>query len=300
MGNKFGNVIIKHKINNPSFLNNKIIAIDGSILIYKFCAIFRDFKGDLLASKKGVITSHIYGLFRVLTRLLKNKSKIIFVIDGKPSSIKDNTLQKRRERLSNALKIQKYLVSINSKNTTLLKSIKQKTIKITREMIDTLETFLNFLGVPLIKANGEGESQCVWLVKNNIADLVISDDWDVLLYDIPEFYRSISFKNSKFECQYVNIDENLSNLNLTKPQLLDSVILIGTDYNLGVPKVGPITSIKLISKYGKIQNLIDNSSELKYDLTNIKNYQEIRDHIFNLQNYIIRNLQFPGLDLIDL
>jgi flap endonuclease-1 len=231
-------------------------------------------------------------------KLKSNNCRILFVIDGKPSSLKDLTLDKRKQRLEQAIKIESYLKSVNSKDYELIKKMKQKTIKITKEMIQTLKKFLNLLGIPLIQAKGQGETQCVWCLKKGFADILISDDWDAILYDIPEFYRNISFKGAEFECQYVNLKQNLEILGINKNQLIDSVLLTGTDYNPGVYRIGPITSLKLISEFGSIQKLISEKSQ-KYKFLPIIKYQTIRDHLSDLQDYNLNvsDLEFRPIDL---
>ena len=122
------------------------------------------------------------------------------------------------------------------------------------------------MGIPLIKAKAEGEAQCAWLVKNKFADIVLSDDWDILLYDVEEVYRNLSFKK-EFICQYVNIQQNLQNLCISKSELITAIILSGTDYHEGVNKVGPIRALELVKKHKTLENMLKNQP--KYDFSDI-------------------------------
>jgi flap endonuclease-1 len=65
---------------------------------------------------------------------------------------------------------------------------------------------------------------------------------------------------------------NLKLLGISREQLIDIAILVGTDYNDGVKGVGPKTALKLIKKHGNIEN-IEKESNKNYDFP----YAEIRE-----------------------
>ena len=69
----------------------------------------------------------------------------------------------------------------------------------------------------------------------------------------------------------VELDSILSALEITREQLVDIAILIGTDYNPGIKGVGPKTALKLIKKHGAIEGAL---AELSAD---IENFDAIRD-----------------------
>jgi len=80
---------------------------------------------------------------------------------------------------------------------------------------------------------------------------------------------------------------------LTREQLIDVAILVGTDYNEGVKGIGPKKALKLIKKYKKIENL-------PYKILSevCSNYDEIRKIFLNPEvtdDYTIR-LRKPDID----
>ena len=88
--------------------NNKIIAIDASILFYQFLVQIRT-KGSgygqqLLIDDNGEVTSHIQGFFYRTANLLENGIKPIYVFDGKPPALKFTELVKRKELKKKAQK----------------------------------------------------------------------------------------------------------------------------------------------------------------------------------------------------
>ena len=50
---------------------------------------------------------------------------------------------------------------------------------------------------------------------------------------------------------------------LPQSAFLDFCVLLGTDASPRIPKVGPATALKLITKYGSIENMLDNEPKLK-------------------------------------
>jgi len=55
--------------------------------------------------------------------------------------------------------------------------------------------------------------------------------------------------------QLVTLSDVLSTLQVTREQLVDMSILIGTDFNDGVRGIGPKKALAIISKYGRLEEL---------------------------------------------
>ena len=70
--------------------------------------------------------------------------------------------------------------------------------------------------------------------------------------------------------EIIDIDLSLSNLEITREQLVDVSILMGTDFNPGINGIGPKKGLKLIKECGnaeealvKIGKDIDNLDEIR-------------------------------------
>jgi flap endonuclease-1 len=62
----------------------------------------------------------------------------------------------------------------------------------------------------------------------------------------------------------VDLKENLIDLGVTREQLVEVGILIGTDYNPdGVKGVGPKTALKLIKEFGSLKAILARTPELQ-------------------------------------
>ncbi len=71
--------------------------------------------------------------------------------------------------------------------------------------------------------------------------------------------------------ELVKLAENLKLLNLTREQLVDVAILVGTDFNQGVKGIGPKKALGLIQKHGAIENLPSNvKSALDSDIDQVR------------------------------
>ncbi|MCX8183959.1 MAG: flap structure-specific endonuclease, partial [Crenarchaeota archaeon] len=75
--------------------------------------------------------------------------------------------------------------------------------------------------------------------------------------------RSTEFLPSKgyskvLSPELIEADEVLSRLGVTREQLVDIAILVGTDFNEGVMGVGPKKALQLIKKYGRIDEIPKN------------------------------------------
>lgn len=94
------------------------------------------------------------------------------------------------------------------------------------------------------------------------------------------------------ETQKINLDENLVELGVSREQLVDIGILIGTDYNPnGFEQIGPIRALKLIKKHNKLENI----SELKNELDNI-DYNRIRKIFLEPEIPKIGKLEWKNID----
>jgi flap endonuclease-1 len=86
--------------------------------------------------------------------------------------------------------------------------------------------------------------------------------------------------------ELIKLAENLAILRITREQLVDLAILVGTDFNHGVKGIGPKKALKLVRDYGSIEHMPqDIRSELTEDL------DQVRQVFLNprvLENYVLK------------
>lgn len=73
------------------------------------------------------------------------------------------------------------------------------------------------------------------------------------------------------EPELVALREFLEKHGMTREQLVDLAMLVGTDFNQGVKGIGPKKALKLIRVHGRLENVPD---EVKIRLAG--NYEEVR------------------------
>ena len=121
------------------------------------------------------------------------------------------------------------------------------------------------MGIPVIEASSEGEAQSAYLVEKGDAWACASQDYDTLLFGGKRLVRNFAVSRSKkvkdttvtLDIEYVSLPKLLENLNITRGQLIEMGLLIGTDFFEGIPGIGQHKALELIKKYGSIENIID-------------------------------------------
>ena len=123
------------------------------------------------------------------------------------------------------------------------------------------------MGIPYIQAPAEGEAQAAYVAKKGDAWGVGSQDYDSLLFGAPRLVRNLTITGKRklpgrdvyveILPEIIELDALLRTLKITREQLVDIAILIGTDYNPdGVEGVGPKTAYQLIKRYGSLEKVL--------------------------------------------
>lgn len=246
-------------------LEDKILAIDASIILYQFLiAIKNDIK-----PKDEKDTSHIYAIITKVLTYINKRIYPIFVFDGKPPEIKTKTLKYRNELKNKALQNLEKDLSDEEKTKMLKRSL-----KITEQQIFECQEILTLLGIPFIISPGEADPQCAYLVKEGIADAVVSEDMDILTFGTNKLIRGLTTKH----IQLYNLDNILKDLDISYEQFIELCILFGCDYCYTVKGIGIKRAYELIKKYKNIDEIKNNT---KYEFPKNYNYNEIIEYFKN-------------------
>ena len=261
MGVNLRVLIPKTKVDLKS-LSGKTVAIDAYNALYQFLAIIRQPDGTPLKDRSGRTTSHLSGLFYRTANLVEMGVKVAYVFDGVPPALKEAEIKRRAKVKAEALV--KYEIAIREGKVEKARSYAQMTSKLKDYMPDDSKRLLTELGVPWIQAPSEGESQAAYLTMKGDADYCASQDYDSLLFGASALVRNVTIsgrrklprKNVYVEIvpEIMKLDQVLKDLDVTREQLIDVAILVGTDFNPnGVKGIGPKTALKLIKKHGSIE-----------------------------------------------
>jgi flap endonuclease-1 len=236
--------------------------------------------GKPLVDSQGNVTSHLSGLIYRTTHLMAEyKMQLIFVFDGAPSSLKKAELKRRHEVKEKAFKEWKEALKVGDYQKAFSKAI--VTSRLTRSMIADSKRLLELLGVPFLQAPSEGEAQAAYIASRGDVWAASSKDYDTLLFGAPRLVRFLTLTGKKYlpskgrfrplKPELIVLRELLEKHDMTRRQLVDLAILVGTDFNRGVKGVGPKTALKLLREHGRLEDLPENIiTELNCDAQSIR------------------------------
>ncbi|TFG28662.1 MAG: hypothetical protein EU532_04800 [Promethearchaeota archaeon] len=288
MGVKIQELVLRFPI-EISQLAGKIIAIDGPNIIFSlFTFSYKNQEynfSNLITDRTQRAISHLYGILYRINFYYSKKIIPLFCFDGKVSELK-RIITKDQLHDFRIIK-QWYKDSIKHKKIEKARKIALGKEFLWLNIIEESKHLLHALGVPYIESPASAESQCAYLVKNNIADYTNTQDFDALIFGCPFIIQNLS-KSLKRKVQgkwiykkisplLIELSSTLKSLNLDQFQLVDLAILLGTDYNSGVKKIGPKTALSFIKKYQSLENVIAHEKS-RYDFNHLNSMkiEEIR------------------------
>lgn len=271
MGVDLGDLISHRKITLDD-LSGKTFAVDAYNALYQFLAIIRGPTGVPLMDRQGRVTSHLSGLLYRTTNLAERRIRLVYVFDGTPPALKETEIRRRR-----AVKVEaavKYETAIARGEVEEAKRYAQATASLKDLMVEDAHRLLEYLGVPYVQAPSEGEAQAAYMVARGDVWAAASQDYDSLLFGATKLVRNLAITGKRklpMREAYVQVDPEiielaatLELLALTREQLIDLGILIGTDFNPdGFKGVGPKTALKLLRENGTIEGIADKDPDFK-------------------------------------
>ncbi len=255
-------LVSKKKLELDS-LNGKTVAIDAYNVLYQFLSIIRQPDGTPLMDEHGNVTSHLSGLFYRTIEMMSYGIKPIYVFDGIPSILKQKTIEariKRREEAKEAWAVAKEKGDIEE-----AKRHAQASTRVNKEIVASSKVLLNLMGIPHISAPSEGEAEASYLCEKGSVHAVGSQDYDTMLFGAPLVVRNLTLSGRRklpkkdvyvtVEPEIMSLEDTLRELGVTRKQLIWIGIMLGTDFNEGVPGVGPKTALKIARTIKSIQEL---------------------------------------------
>ncbi|ORY21108.1 hypothetical protein BCR39DRAFT_554229 [Naematelia encephala] len=153
------------------------------------------------------------------------------------ASIKNRDLNEVRTEIDDEIRI------LNNQTKVALRDSDE----ITQAMVAQIQTLLRHFGIPYITAPMEAEAQCAKLAELGLVDGIITDDSDVFLFGGAQCFKNI-FNDAKYaECFLLtDIERELS---LSRERLISLAYLLGSDYTIGLPGVGPVVALELLADF---------------------------------------------------
>ncbi|MFX0035307.1 MAG: flap endonuclease-1 [Candidatus Hermodarchaeota archaeon] len=270
-------------------LFKKDIAIDAFNTIYQFLAIIRQRDGTPLKDYQGNVTSHLSGLFYRTINFLEHSVNPIYVFDGTPSILKLETIQERKKVKEEAR--EKMIKAQDAEDFKEAKKFAQLTSTLDSGMIEESKKLIHYMGIPIIQAESEGEAQSAYLVEKGDAWACASQDYDTLLFGGERLIRNFAISRSRkvkdttvtLDIEYISLAKFLDYLGISREQLIEMGILIGTDFFPGIKGIGQKTALDLIKKYNTIEEIVKNEvkvggKEIIIDLDLVNEIKNIFSH----------------------
>jgi flap endonuclease-1 len=159
----------------------------------------------------------------------------------------------------------------------------QGALSLTDDMLEESRKLLDAMGIPWIQAPSEGEAQCAFICRKGDADYSGSQDYDVLLFSSPRLVRNLSITGRRklprqeayieIKPEIIELEKVLSELGITREQLVIIGILVGTDYNPdGIRGIGPKTALKIVKEKKTLDKILE-EIEWTFDIDAHKIYE---------------------------
>ncbi len=122
-------------------------------------------------------------------------------------------------------------------------------------MITECQQLLKLFGLPYITAPMEAEAQCAELVNLGLVDGIVTDDSDIFLFGGTRVYKNM-FNQAKFVECYLSSDLE-KEYSLDRHALIRIAHLLGSDYTEGLPSVGPVTALEILSEFSSLETFAE-------------------------------------------
>ncbi|KAI4133060.1 MAG: hypothetical protein LQ347_002312 [Umbilicaria vellea] len=119
-------------------------------------------------------------------------------------------------------------------------------------MITECQQLLKLFGLPYVTAPMEAEAQCAELVSLGLVDGIVTDDSDIFLFGGTRVYKNM-FNQAKFVECYLSSDLE-KEYSLDRHKLIRIAHLLGSDYTEGLPSVGPVTALEILSEFETLED----------------------------------------------
>ncbi|CDW80315.1 flap endonuclease 1 [Stylonychia lemnae] len=238
-----------------------------------------------------MLQQHLIGLFNRNIQFSQHGIKAVWVFDGKPPDLKFKTLEKRKENREKA-EDQKDEAEEDGDEFKMQK-MAQRTVKVTKPMVEDAKKLIQSMGFPVIQAPGEAEAFCAFLVKQGKAFATVSEDMDSLTFGSHVMIRGMSMAKQKagIDLMQIELSKVLNSLKLSYEEFVDLCILCGSDYTSTITGIGSIKAYKFIQDYKTIEKVLQvieqdthssKGKKQKYIVPEEYPYQEARELFLKL------------------
>lgn len=252
-------------------LSGSIVAVDAHNWLYRYLTTTVRFTSSrVYTTSSGEEVANLVGIVQGLPKFFDHEITPVFVFDGAVTDFKSDELETRREEKE---AYEEQLEAARERGDAAeIATLESRTQRLTPTIRETTRELLRLLDVPIVEAPAEGEAQAAYMARTGSADYVGSEDYDTLLLGAPLTLRQLT---SSGDPELMDLQATLDKHALTREQLVDVGILMGTDFNEGLSGVGPKTAIKSIQEHGDLWSVLESRGEY------IENADRVRELFLN-------------------
>ncbi|MCY3410948.1 MAG: flap endonuclease-1 [Candidatus Heimdallarchaeota archaeon] len=279
-------------------LYDKVIGFDAFNQLFQFMSSIRTGEGESLTDDEGNVTSHLVGILNRGSNLLQQNITPVYVFDGESHEFKAVEQQKRRDARDLAQKAYEEAIAEGDMEKAAIFAARVN--RLTPEMVEDAKALLGHMGIPVIQAPGEGEAQAAQLTREGVLFATASQDYDTLVFGSPRLIRNLNIIGKRRMAdgstktiypEMYSLQTVLETLELSREQMIDLGIMMGTDFNEGFKGVGPKTAYRYIKKYGSFNAA--KKEEKKLQEIEIP-YDEIKEIFLNPNVHQNLKIDFSG------
>lgn len=254
MGVALRDIIAEYKTPVPWEALSGIAAVDAHNALYQFLSIIRQPDGTPLMDQRGRVTSHLSGILFRTSNFFEKGIRPVYVFDGKPPVFKQATIEQRRQIRAEAHA--RWEEALGKGEVAEAYKYARSASKVDEEVISTSKTLIRLLGLPFVEAPSEGEAQAAAMVCRGHARYVVSQDYDTLLFGAPVLVRNLTVSGKRklhgrtisVSPERIVLPDLLKGMDITRDDLIQIAILVGTDFNKGVKGIGAKTALKTVRR----------------------------------------------------
>ena len=270
-----------------TLFNEKRIGIDA--LNWVFCYVgscvknIISFKKDILepVEQDEIYEKLVKEFINFNNKLMNYNITPVWIWDGVSKDNKLDTKEERKKAREKTMEkkdnIYKILKDMNplERPYELIQEYKKLLVNsgyLKRNKIEQLKKFSQEVGIPTITSDDEGENLGASLGAARILAALWSADTDTYPLGCPIVVKGFENINNILHFNCVFTPNILKKLKFNHSEFRDFCIMLGTDFNNRIYKIGPIKSFDLITKYRTLENI---EKETNHDCSCLK-YKDIR------------------------
>ncbi|MHA1683768.1 MAG: hypothetical protein ACTSUE_22710 [Promethearchaeota archaeon] len=263
-------------------LKGSVVAIDGCNWLHQFLKVNVYSKGHkerlVLLDKTHRMINHLRGfLFRTIN-LVKRNIWPVFVFDGAASKkVRGKKVVDTSEfREKHGYLKQLHDEAVDHGMVELARNLGMRFEYLFPIAMAETKSLIKFMGMPIITAPGEGEAQCAHLFIDGLVDHVLTLDIDALLFGAGSVVKNLSVTRNKKQVMKASLKKSLRALGITREQLVEVAILVGTDFNKGITGIGSKTALRLVKKHEMIEDIAFHENKFDFSALGLEKRNTIQ------------------------